>query len=331
MNWKAISNPNYAEYLEKEVTERVYWEGKVAERLGISGADVASKDFALLAQGIEPATGEVLRPRERHPLTRNGKVYARPIALYDADFAPGKSVSIVGMIDPRIEQAHRETVRELAPSIESLAMVRRDRQLHPAEGALYAAWHHQTSRALDPQIHTHLTYINLTFDSAKEEWRALAAYRMYEARFPLHEGYREKLAERVADLGYSIQERVDRRTGWEIGGVSPALMEKYSQRSQERDEARAGFTAHHGRPPNDRETDTLMLTHRPEKVYLPVAEIRERQLARLAPVERIQLTDVRERARERVSHPLRDHVESEPGLSVRPWSYGRELKPDAWG
>jgi hypothetical protein len=70
---------------------------------------------------------------------------------------------------------------------------------------------------------------------------------MYEARFPLHEAYREKLAERVADLGYPIQERVDRRTGWEIEGVSPVLMEKYSQRAQERDQAWAGFEQHHGR------------------------------------------------------------------------------------
>jgi conjugative relaxase-like TrwC/TraI family protein len=334
MRWKAISNCDYAEYLEreeKEQAERVLWEGKIAERLGIAGQKVTPESFSLLTRGIDPETGEVLRPRERHALTRNGKIMARPIALYEAGFSPGKSVSIVGMVDPRIEQAHKETVREMAPSIESLAMVRRNRQLHPTGEAIYAAYHHQISRALDPQIHTHLTFPNLTHDQRKGEWRALGAYRMYQARFPLHERYREVLAERVTNLGYSITERADRGAGWEIEGVSRDLMEKYSQRSLERDQACAGFEQHHGRKPNCRETDVLVLTHRPEKVYLPAEVIRERQLERLTPKERIQLTDVRERARERVSHPLMDHVESEPGLSVRPWSYGREIKPDAWG
>jgi hypothetical protein len=134
--WKAISNatmPSTWSGKKRVSRARVCGKEKSRNVSGFLTRKVTRKRLlALLAQGIEPETGEVLRPRERHTLTRNGKVYARPIALYDADFAPGKSVSIVGMIDPRIEQAQRETVRELAPSIESLAMVRRDRQLHPA-------------------------------------------------------------------------------------------------------------------------------------------------------------------------------------------------------
>jgi conjugative relaxase-like TrwC/TraI family protein len=362
MHWNSITYANYVDYLEKETTEKVYWQGKAAERLELEGRQVTRPEFKLLTEGIDPVHGEVLRPRVRHNLTREreGKVeiYARPVRLYDGNLAPGKSVSVMSIFDERIDRAHRESVREVGPQIEALACCKTNRHLERTGNAVYAAYHHQVSRTLDPQIHTHFAVVNLTHDEENQQWKALAAYEMYKARFPIHERYREVLAERVSRLGYGIQERTDRNGGWEIAGVSPAIMQRYSQRASQRDEKIEEYITRTGEMPNHRQVAMMVREDRLEKKVLPQEEIRERQLARLTPSERESLVELRERAIERYVpveyetwHPnpynrepepkerdepepkkqkphswnLDDHVEHEaPAEYHRPWSYGEK-------
>jgi conjugative relaxase-like TrwC/TraI family protein len=45
-----------------------------------------------------------------------------------------------------------------------------------------AVYHHDTSRELDPQLHTHAVAANLTFDGAECRWKALQAPDIYERR-----------------------------------------------------------------------------------------------------------------------------------------------------
>jgi conjugative relaxase-like TrwC/TraI family protein len=42
--------------------------------------------------------------------------------------------------------------------------------------------HHDTSRELDPQLHTHVVAANLTYDGAEGLWKALQASGIYEQR-----------------------------------------------------------------------------------------------------------------------------------------------------
>jgi conjugative relaxase-like TrwC/TraI family protein len=45
-----------------------------------------------------------------------------------------------------------------------------------------AAYHHDTSRELDPQLHSHLVAANLTYDGPEGRWKTLQATDIYEQR-----------------------------------------------------------------------------------------------------------------------------------------------------
>lgn len=293
-------------YLEKESPG--YWVGTGAEKLGLS-EKVTPETFKSVRLGQHPETGENLRVRKVVD-----RVYRKPWGIetykaremYDLVISAPKSASVLALFDDRISGAHERAVEQTWRAMELRC------------GAMViASYQHEYSRTLDPQTHTHLVAANLAHDG--ERWRTLHANEWYRRQERITVHYRERLFERLEGYGYRIQYP-------EVAGVSPEIMARFSQRSQERDREIEKFTAKHDVAPTSREVSILVRTHRPAKVHLPKEEIRERQLARLTPAERIQLTDVRERARERVSPALHDHVESEPGLSVRPWSYG-----DAWG
>jgi conjugative relaxase-like TrwC/TraI family protein len=42
-----------------------------------------------------------------------------------------------------------------------------------------AVYHHDTSRELDPQLHTHAVAANLMFDGMEGRWKALQASDVY--------------------------------------------------------------------------------------------------------------------------------------------------------
>jgi conjugative relaxase-like TrwC/TraI family protein len=336
LHWNPRSGSGYVEYLEKEKAERVYWQGRAAELLGIAGEEVTKENFALLERGIDPIHGEVLRPRERYNLTQDGKVYAHSRALYEAVISPPKSVSILSLVDDRLPAAHKEAVRAISPGMESLALtrVRRDALNENREtgNLLYADWHHRLSRKLDPLEHTHRAVINITYDPVEERWKALKAWELMKQRHPMTERYREFLAHKVEDLGYRVEEKPEGQFGWEVRGVSPGIIETYSQRSAKRDEILEEFEEYHERPATYKEKMVLMRSHREEKQYLPAEEVKERQLARLSPSERESLVTLKERAAER-ERPIaiEDHVEHEaPAEYHRPWSYGEKPKQRAY-
>ena len=80
-----------------------------------------------------------------------------------------------------------------------------------------AAFVHDSSRALDPQLHTHFTVFNATFDEQERCWKALQARGMYDAIRYGTAVYRNELAKRVQQIGYRI---APAKHGFEIEGVS---------------------------------------------------------------------------------------------------------------
>ena len=88
---------------------------------------------------------------------------------------------------------------------------------------IVASYRHDTSRELDPQLHTHAVAANLTYDGVEGRWKALQASGLYERRAYLTEVYRNALAREVRGLGYEIEPRRDSKGkdhGFEIRGVS---------------------------------------------------------------------------------------------------------------
>jgi len=150
--------------------------------------------------------------------------------------------------------AHDKAVREALAEAENYAAARV--RLNGANDDratanwIVAAYRHDASRELDPQLHTHAVTANLTYDGVEGRWKALQASGLYERRAYLTEVYRNALAREVYSLGYEIEQRRDskgRDHGFEIRGVSDVLLEKYSVRSAQRDAAIERFTVEHGR------------------------------------------------------------------------------------
>jgi conjugative relaxase-like TrwC/TraI family protein len=285
------------------------WQGRGVEMLGLAG-EVQSEQFEALRQGVDPQSGEFLRQRHSADRTAaDGSTQSRGRNLYDFTISAPKSVSIMAQLggDARLVEAHGKAVQETLKELEDRAAsrVRRDRANNNriTGNLVLAVYHHDTSRELDPQLHTHAVAANLTYDGAEGRWKALQASDIYEQRAYLTEVYRNALAREVRSLGYEIE---DRRTskgknlGFEIKGVSDELLEKYSQRSEQRDRAIAEFVESKGRQPSDNEIAVLVRESRADKlVEISTAEVRSRQAARLNPEESLTLEQIRETGLER--------------------------------
>ena len=116
---------------------------------------------------------------------------AARVAGFDLTFSAPKSVSVLfGLGDDelrgRVRAAHDVAVREAVGYLErSAAAVRRGHAgaiVEEASGLVAAAFRHRTSRAGDPQLHTHVLVANLG-RGIDGRWSALDGRRLYaEAR-----------------------------------------------------------------------------------------------------------------------------------------------------
>src|SRR5947208_10627273 len=249
-----------SDYYDQNRTVRGLWNGRGAELLGLKG-EVTSEEFEAVRQGFDPQTGEFLR--QRHSADRmasNGAEQSKARSLYDMTFSAPKSVSVMAIVggDERLVAAHGTAVREALEEAEKYSATRvRLAGLNENRATgnwIVASYTHNTSRQLDPQLHTHAVAANLTYDGNEGRWKALQASGLYERRSYLTEVYRNALAREVCALGYEIENRRDvagKHRGFEIAGVSQEILDNYSRRSAQRDAAIEEFTQKRGRAPTD--------------------------------------------------------------------------------
>ena len=267
------------------------WHGRGAELLGLSGP-VDTGDFEALRQGLNPGAREFLRVRRSADrMSADGTKVAQGRSLYDFTISAPKSVSVLAIVggDHRLVDAHRAAVAEALKETEACAASRVRRgganEDRATANMVLAVYHHDSSRELDPQLHTHAVAANLTFDGTEGRWKALQASDIYERRAYLSEVYRNALAREVRSMGYEIETQRDARgrdTGFEIRGVSAELLAKFSQRSRQRDSAIAAFVEQHGRRPTDNEIAVLVRESRADKLTeISTHELREKQQKRL--------------------------------------------------
>ncbi len=162
------------------------WIGQGAELLGLEG-EVRMEQFDSIRQGLDPSSGEFLRPRQSADrFNGEGERTSAARSLYDFTVSAPKSVSIQSMIDPRLLEAHEQAVREMAREMEGLAAARVRQngadENRTTSNLVIAQYRHDSSRELDPQIHTHLVAANLTYDGAESRWKALQASEIYDQR-----------------------------------------------------------------------------------------------------------------------------------------------------
>jgi conjugative relaxase-like TrwC/TraI family protein len=206
-------------------------------------------------------------PAERGPPVGGRRDSEPGRHLYDFTLSAPESVSVVAALgeDDRLVQAHQRAVATALQELEASAAAR-----VRLEGAnenrltgnlVLAVYHHDTSRELDPQLHTHAVAGNLTYDGIEGRWKALQASDIYAQRAYLTEVYRNTLAHQVRALGYDIDNRHDARgrdVRFEIRGVSQDVLRTFSQRSPQLDQAIEAFTEQRGRRPTDNEVAILV-------------------------------------------------------------------------
>jgi conjugative relaxase-like TrwC/TraI family protein len=168
------------------------WHGGGAATLGLSGV-VSAEDLRAIVRGVDPVSGEQLRPIAKARMTKvervdpvTGERYVaerslRPVAGFDLVFAAPKSVSVLhalGSTEQRdvIRRAHESAWRAALAYLEAEACVTRRGRAgvirEVAGGFVASAFPHRTSRAQDPHLHTHVVVANVA-QSPDERWRAL--------------------------------------------------------------------------------------------------------------------------------------------------------------
>jgi conjugative relaxase-like TrwC/TraI family protein len=293
----------HSDYYDEHRKVQGEWQGRGAELLGLRG-QVTREQFESVREGLHPETGEFLRPR--HSADRvapDGSEQSKGRSLYDLTFSAPKSVSVQAIVggDERLIAAHDKAVRDALAEVERYAATRvrlNGANENRTTGNLTAAtYRHDTSRELDPQLHTHAVTANLTYDGVEGRWKALQASDLYERRAYLTEVYRNSLAREVRSLGYDIDPKRDSRGrdyGFEIRGISDGLLERYSQRSAQRDAAIEQFTSENGRKPTDNEVAVLVRESRADKLAeISTEQVRQQQQERLSPAEAHTLESLR--------------------------------------
>jgi conjugative relaxase-like TrwC/TraI family protein len=279
------------------------WAGRGAELLGLAGP-VRREDFEALREGLAPQSGEFLRQRQgADRMDAEGETRSRARHLYDFTFSAPKSISIMALLggDERLKEAHTNAVAAALGELESHAgarvRMRGANSDRTTANLALAVYDHDTSRELDPQLHTHAVAANLTYDGVETRWKALQASGIYQRRAYLTEIYRNSLARQVRSLGYEIEDRRDERGrdyGFEIRGIARDLLTRFSQRSQQRDDAMRDFVERTGRPPTDNEVAVLVRETRADKlVEISTDEVRARQKSRLSAAELRMLSMLR--------------------------------------
>ena len=209
------------------------WFGKGAEALGLEGPVDADIFKDVLAGEVPDGTGRRLGRKDK-----DGNVHHRPGR--DVTFSAPKSVSLAALIggDVRVVAAHDRAVRRTLAWIEANVVETRMKDQETGrmvraggQSMVAATFRHDTSRNLDPQLHTHAVLANMV-RGGDGKWRTMANERLYASKMPVGAMYRSELARELTTLGYRVEKtHADGR--FEIAGVPRKVVEAFSTRRAE--------------------------------------------------------------------------------------------------
>ncbi|EIC8158716.1 conjugative transfer relaxase/helicase TraI [Salmonella enterica] len=207
------------------------WMGEGAEKLGLKG-EIVNADMDAVRQGKLPDGSDLSRMVNGVNKHRSG---------YDLTFSAPKSVSVMALVgeDRRFIEAHNRAVAVVMQEVEKLvsARITEDGKTETVlTGNMVAAlYNHDTSRDLDPQLHTHALVFNATF--ADEKWRSLASdtrmktgfsENLYATKIALGNLYRSALREDIESMGFETV-AAGKNGLWELKDVP---VDVFSSRSQ---------------------------------------------------------------------------------------------------
>lgn len=256
-----VSSSQSAHYYTAGTEERpIYsaWHGAGAALMGLQGP-VNATDFERLLNGYT---------LDNEPLFQRLKI--NRVSGYDFTFSAPKSVSIasIWLNQKALMEAHRKAVTETLNEIEAQAQTRlrpsrSQYKIISTKNLTVGMFEHATSRADDPQLHTHCVVINTT--SYKKKWRAYYARTVFTKIREWGKVYRDKLAGFVRQVGFKINQL--KNGFWEIEGVPPKLIDLFSKRRRQ-------IIEKVGEDAGAKAKKFAVLTTRQSKSFTPLKDLR---------------------------------------------------------
>ena len=205
------------------------WQGRAADMLGLKGELVTPEVFESLRENRHPETRERLRER------------AAQVRFHDFVVSSPKTVSIAAMVgkDERLLEAFDRCALNAFERLEGYASIRlrggqnyHSENLRPTGNGIAAVFRHDTGRLLDPQVHTHLVFANVSWDQESGRWLALQPKMMAEkSKEWIRGAFYQDLEEECRKLGYETEKAGE---AFRLRGISPEMEMKFQQRTLER-------------------------------------------------------------------------------------------------
>jgi conjugative relaxase-like TrwC/TraI family protein len=318
-----LTQDNY--YLESGQASSQYY-GSGSDSLGLSGQAVTNEQLTNLLKGQLPNGEQVGRENEHRP-------------GWDVTFSAPKSVSVQGLVskDDQILAAHDAAVKTALDHYEQHLVTRiRTNGVIEKEitGSLVAAtFRHDTSRELDPQLHTHALVLNIT-QSSDGQWRSVSSESLYKLQRELDGIYKTELEAKLNQLGYATTR--DEKGSFEIANVPEAVRDAFSNRSAqvEAELAKEGLSRETSTA-EQRDTATLK-TRKAKPTHQDRAALQEKWQSQAKALgwtpsipnteQAKQATQKKEILSERVSHTLAVLTEKDAVISEH--SIYRQLNSD---
>ncbi|HEX2096561.1 MAG TPA: MobF family relaxase [Solirubrobacterales bacterium] len=220
------------DYYSGEGEQAGQWLGDAAEDLGLSG-DVEAAQLEAMLTGRSPVDGEPL-------VGMRGVPSSGSVPGFDLTFSAPKSVSLLwGLGGPvaavEVKAAHREAVGAALDYMQREACWTRrgagGSEFVKGNGYLAAGYVHRSSRAGDPQLHTHVLIANAT-KGPDGRWTRLYHPAIYDhaktASYIYEAHLRHELTRRLG-----VEWQPTRKGIAEIAGVADEHLRAFSTRRQQ--------------------------------------------------------------------------------------------------
>lgn len=200
------------------------WLGTGAESLHLKNV---STELQSLFRGFSP---------DDKPLVQNAGCENRQPG-WDLTFSAPKSVSVLWSqadqnTQKEIQAAHAAGVEAAINYLETSAAFSRIGKAGSSlveAGLVVAAFEHGSSRALDPQLHTHCLVLNVGVDKSGDT-RTLLSKPLYDHKMAAGAIYRVQLA---TELQKRLEVPIEQKKSWfEVSHVPKELVEHFSKRRQ---------------------------------------------------------------------------------------------------
>lgn len=237
---KNVSIEQASTYYQKDnyyTKERGEFFGKSKELLGFG--ELTHESFIKMLNG-QNEKGEQLRREKETGNTRAG---------YDHTFTAPKSLSILleiaeakgdVVLAQTLRNIHDKAVNTALNHIESNYIQTRTRtaegRIKETTGNMIAAkFEHDTSRELDPTLHTHCVIANYTQDK-NGNWKSLSNEELYDNKMSNGLYYRSELAASLKEIGYELEITDTKKGLFELKEIDESLINEFSKRKKQIDE-----------------------------------------------------------------------------------------------